>query len=125
MNTLNLTQLVDLIKTNLNNPELLEKMFRDDRKAFKTAFDSIYPEISGTDLAKVWKARLDFDNRPEILRIISFPEIAMVITVCFITAFLIKIPRYFQTRLSGGDVLHEERRNYSFFRTYTLHYQNK
>jgi hypothetical protein len=92
--------MIDKIKVNLSNPEILEDLYRSDRKNFKTAFDRIYPEIESSEPAKFWKARLEYDNKPDILKAISLAEIITVAVVCLITAFLIRIPALFQTRLS-------------------------
>jgi len=83
------------IRDNLSNPEKLEKLYREDRKTFRTAFDKIYPEIENTEPAKFWKARFEFDNKPDILRAFSFSEIAIVIAIGLFAAFLIKIPDLF------------------------------
>jgi hypothetical protein len=88
--------MLDEIKANLSNPEMLEKLYRGDPKAFKAAFDRIYPEIENTAHAKFWSARLKYDCKPEIPKTFSLSEIVTVITVCLITAFLIKIPDLFQ-----------------------------
>lgn len=88
--------MIDKIKANIGNPEYLEKLYHDDRKNFKAAFEKIYPEIENSESAKFWKARFDYDNKPEILKMITLPEIMMVVFVCLITAFLIKIPDIFR-----------------------------
>lgn len=88
------------IKANLNNPETLEKLYRDDRRAFKAEFEKLYPEIEKTESARFWKARLDFDNKPEILKTISLPELIPVAVVILITAFLVKIPDIFPVGFS-------------------------
>jgi hypothetical protein len=90
-----MNNLTDEIKDNLSNPEILEKLYRNDRKAFKSAFDNLFPEIAGSEPVKFWKARLEYDNKPEIHRTFTLSEIATVIAVCLITAFLIKIPGLF------------------------------
>lgn len=90
----------DNIKENLGNHGLLEKLYRNDRRAFKAAFDKTYPEIENTDIAKFWKARLDYDNNLEISRSVAISEIVMVVAVCLFTGFLIKIPELFQIRFS-------------------------
>jgi hypothetical protein len=91
---------MNLIKANLSNPETLEKMYRDDRKAFKSEFETLYHEIENTEAARFWKARLDFDNKPEILKTITLSELMVVAGVCLITAFLIKIPALFHLGIS-------------------------
>ncbi|HBZ21310.1 MAG TPA: DUF4153 domain-containing protein, partial [Bacteroidales bacterium] len=46
-------------------------------------------------------ARLDYDNKPDIMKEFSLAEIITVAAVCFIVAFLIKIPAFFS--LPYGD----------------------
>lgn len=94
--------MIEEIKANLRNPEMLEKLFHSDRRAFKSAFDMLYPDIETTEAAKFWKARLEYDGKPELLKAFSLSEITMVITVCLITAFLIKIPDLFNIRFSDA-----------------------
>src|SRR5512138_1025159 len=89
--------MLDKIKANLSNPEILENLYRGDRKNFRAAFDSIYPEIESSEPAKFWKARLEYDNKPDLLKAISSAEILTVLVVCLITAFLIRIPALFQS----------------------------
>ncbi len=85
----------DEIKTNLGNPEILEKLYRKDRKAFKTAFDSIYTEIESTETAKFWKVRLDYDIRPDTPKTFTMTELITVFVFCMIIVFFIKIPSIF------------------------------
>lgn len=85
----------DTIKSHLSNPEMLEKLFRNDRKAFKSEFDRIYPEIETTEAAKFWKARLDAENKSDIIKTFALSEIATVGALCILVAFLIKIPSLF------------------------------
>lgn len=84
------------INANLENPEKLEELYRDDRKAFKAAFDILYPDIKSTGPAGFWKVRMEYDGKHEILTPLGLPEIVWVIVVCIITAILIKIPAIFQ-----------------------------
>lgn len=88
------------ILDNLNNPEMLEKLFRDSRKGFREAFNEVYPEISEREAVKFWKARLEYDFRSDSPKTFELPELVKVITVCLITAFLIKIPALFNTGYS-------------------------
>jgi hypothetical protein len=54
--------MTDKIKENINNPEILERLYRNDRKSFESGFEKIYPEIENSEMAKFWKSRLDFHN---------------------------------------------------------------
>lgn len=89
------------IKANLGNPEILEGLYRNDRKAFKNAFDSLFQEIENTDAAKFWKSRLDYDSKPDILKTFTLREILIVAATGLLAAFLIKIPSIFS--LSDED----------------------
>jgi len=95
----------DRIKSNIGNYEALENLYRSDRKAFKTAFEKVYPEIENSEAARFWKTRLEYDDRTEALKNISVTEILKVIAICFITAFLIKIPEIFHISSSGENFL--------------------
>ena len=88
------------IKANINNPEMLEKLYRTDPKAFKSGFDKIYPEIENTGLAKFWKARLEYSKTPDRIKMPDLSEIVVVIIVCVIAGFLIKIPDLFNIKFS-------------------------
>jgi hypothetical protein len=90
----------DKIKANLSNHKMLEKLYREDRKVFEEEFERIYPEIENTESAKFWKARLDYDKKPDRQKIFDFSEIGNVIVLCLIIAFLIKIPALFNIGIS-------------------------
>jgi hypothetical protein len=83
------------VKANISNPEVLEKLYRKDSKAFKAAFDKIYPEIESSEPAKYWKIRLEYDFRPEPMKTFAVKEIISVIAIGLIVAILIKIPGLF------------------------------
>ncbi|HLP71641.1 MAG TPA: hypothetical protein VK155_01990 [Bacteroidales bacterium] len=94
------------IKSSLTNPEILEKLYHEDRKKFRNEFEKLYPEIENSEAAKFWKARLDYDSKPEILKTIALPEIIMVVAVCLLTAFLIKIPDIFRIKYPEESVFY-------------------
>jgi hypothetical protein len=83
------------IKENINNPEILERLYHEDRRSFKSDFEKIYPEIENLEIARFWKIRLDFGKSPEKLKIFSGTDILIVIVVCLFAGFLIKVPEFF------------------------------
>ncbi|HAX92539.1 MAG TPA: DUF4153 domain-containing protein [Bacteroidales bacterium] len=95
MNTETKINWADEIKANLGNPEILEGLYRNDRKAFKTAFDGLFQEIENTDAAKFWKPRLDYEIKPDILKTFTLKELLIVAATGLLAAFLIKIPAIF------------------------------
>jgi hypothetical protein len=84
--------MLEEIKSNLGNPEELEKLYRSDRKSFKASFDDLYKESPGSDLVKFWRVRLDYGNSAEVFKGISRSEILVVLAICLVTTFFIKLP---------------------------------
>lgn len=50
----------DEILLNQNNPLQLEKLYRGNKPNFKAAFNALYPELHGNQLAEGWYQRLNF-----------------------------------------------------------------
>lgn len=87
------------IKENIENPEQLEKLYRDDKKSFEKSFFEVYNEISDSKIAEFWKARLEYKNlvEPKIETIKT--DVLFLIITCLITGFLVKIPQIFDIKL--------------------------
>jgi len=83
------------IKEAIETPEILEKLYRSDKKAFEKAFYDVFPEISEQKTAEIWKARLDFDLSKASETRFSPKDIILVVIASLITGFLIKIPQIF------------------------------
>jgi hypothetical protein len=88
------------IKENINNPEILERLYRDDRKSFESDFEKVYPEIENSEIARFWKNRLDFDKEPEKTTSFQWSEILIMTAACIVVGFLIKIPALFNVDLT-------------------------
>ncbi len=52
----------DQILSHLGQAEELEKLYRKNKAEFKTAFQSLYPEIQGKEQAEFWQARLSYES---------------------------------------------------------------
>lgn len=50
------------ILLNMNNPRQLEKLYRDNKPTFKTAFNSVYPQLQENLLAEGWYQRLNYSH---------------------------------------------------------------
>lgn len=80
----------EIILNNLNNPGLLEKLYREDKNTFRREFNTIYSEISDHVAAKFWFERLNF-SREEI----SWGkngEIIVVAMLVFFAGLIAKLP---------------------------------
>lgn len=91
----------DRIKENINNPEKLEQLYRDDKTLFESGFSKAYPEIERSELSEYWKIRLDYGKVQErVGKKIFLPDIIILISACLSAAFLIKLPDIFNINLT-------------------------
>jgi hypothetical protein len=91
--------MTEKIKENINDPEKLEELYRQDKKSFELNFGKVYPEIENSEAAKFWKIRLEYDKP-----LIKFPgfrsrDLFVMIAACLITGFFIKLPALFNFNL--------------------------
>jgi len=98
---MNLSMIKIKIEGNIENPELLEKLYRDNKKDFKNAFHAIYPEIAAHTAAAFWKTRFRYDNSKESKLKINTTDILILIITCSITGILIKFPYIFNINLKN------------------------
>lgn len=52
----------DEIRTHINDPKQLEKMYRTNKVPFKQEFNALYPELKGNTLADFWNERLNYES---------------------------------------------------------------
>lgn len=80
------------IINNLSNPRQLEKLYRDNKTTFKSAFNSIYQDVRENPAAQIWNERLNFENQE-----ISWGtnrELLFVIAAAFVAGLIAKIPDF-------------------------------
>jgi hypothetical protein len=82
----------DSIRENISQPEVLERLYREDSKSFEKGFEQIYPEIKNSDIAAFWKVRLGYDQQLEKATSPSWMDIILLIIACTISGILIKLP---------------------------------
>ncbi len=80
------------IKQNLDNPRLLEKMYRENKPAFKREFNLIYQDIQQHQIAQVWNERLNFET--EEISWGTQNELIFVIVSSLIAGLIAKIPAF-------------------------------
>jgi hypothetical protein len=94
------------ILSHLDNPQQLEKLYRDNKSAFRQSFNALYPEIMDTRLAEFWHQRLNFD-RDEVFTV-NRREVVFVVVAALIAGLCAKLPEilsideeFFYTRNVG------------------------
>ncbi|MBT8195814.1 MAG: DUF4153 domain-containing protein [Bacteroidia bacterium] len=80
------------ISDNLNNPNELEKLYRNNKSLFKTEFNKLYPTLEDKPVAQFWNERLNFDT-PSISWGKS-GELVFVIVASLLAGFLAKLPDF-------------------------------
>ena len=83
------------IKKNIDNPEVMEELFQNDKKGFASAFEEVYPEIKDAGLSMFWKIRLEYERPVSSSKKLFLADIIKVIAVCAVLGFLIKMPAIF------------------------------
>lgn len=78
---------------NINNPEILEKLYRGNKKDFCRSFAEVSDNYD-SDIVKLWKLRLAQEKEPEKKEFLK-QDIIVVILISLLTGFLVKIPDMF------------------------------
>lgn len=83
------------IKDNINNPQILENLYRSDKRGFEKAFLELDTEIKETEISGFWKARLEYGKNKEEAVLISKKDLLYMGITCIIGGLLIKLPQIF------------------------------
>jgi hypothetical protein len=78
------------ILTNIDNPKELEKLYRDNKTAFKTEFNLLYPELTDNKLADYWNERLNYESSE--ISWGSNKELTFVIIASLLAGVIAKLP---------------------------------
>lgn len=81
------------IKSSLNNPNQLEKLYRENKTAFKKEFNTLYPDIKENTTAQIWNERLNFES--DEIYWGTKNELLFVIIASLIAGFIAKLPHFF------------------------------
>src|SRR5215212_5279596 len=82
----------EAILKHLDNPGQLEKLYRDNKTAFKKEFNFIYPDIREQTTARIWNERLNFESTE--ISWGSSRDIIFVLVASFIAGLVAKIPDF-------------------------------
>jgi len=85
--------MTEQIKNNLDNPNQLEKLYRENKTAFKKEFNTLYPDIKENTTAQIWNERLNFES--EEISWGTKNELMFVIIASLIAGFIAKLPQFF------------------------------
>lgn len=80
----------DEILDHIDNPRQLEKLYRNNKTAFKTEFNLLYPELAENQLAQYWNERLNYESSE--ISWGSNKELLFVIIIALIAGVTAKLP---------------------------------
>lgn len=83
----------DDILNRIDDPQHLEKLYRDNKTVFKKEFNSLYPQIAHSELAKYWNARLNYESAE--ISWGSKNELIFVIVASLLAGVIAKVPALF------------------------------
>jgi hypothetical protein len=96
----------DQILGHLNHPGELEKLYRSNKSLFKREFNTLYPEIQGSQFAVFWNERLNYER--EEINWATRRELVFVIIAIIFAGLTAKLPAFlhldeenFYTRNAG------------------------
>lgn len=81
------------ILDHINDPRLLEKLYRTNKLRFKKEFSLLYPSLQGNTLAEYWHERLYYEN--DELSFGSGRELMLVVLASILAGLLAKLPAMF------------------------------
>lgn len=90
-NTNNLIMREEIIN-NLDNPRQLEVLYRENKAAFRKAFNLVYPGIRDKTPARIWHERLNFEH--DEISWGTTGELLFVIAASFLAGLAAKIPAF-------------------------------
>ena len=78
---------------NINKPDGLEKLYRDNKQDFRNAFTEISDDYP-SDLVEFWKIRLAPENLPATKGFLKM-DLLVIMLLTFVTGLLVKLPEIF------------------------------
>jgi len=85
--------MIEQIKSNLDNPNQLEKLYRENKTTFKKDFNNLYADIKQNTTAQIWNERLNFES--DEISWGTKNELVFVIIASLIAGFIAKLPQFF------------------------------
>ncbi|HEY1025927.1 MAG TPA: hypothetical protein VGE26_12225 [Sphingobacteriaceae bacterium] len=83
----------DQIIAHLNDPKQLERLYREDKPAFKRAFNTVYPQFAGDPLVSFWNERLNFAK--DEISWGTRNDLIFVMVIALIAGLIAKLPAIF------------------------------
>ena len=80
------------IKININNPKVLEKLYRDDKTSFVNAFNAVYQDVKEQPAAQIWNERINFTQ--EDVAWGNKNEIIFIAVAAIISGLIAKMPGF-------------------------------
>ena len=80
------------IKININNPKQLEKLYREHKGIFTTAFNAVFQDIHHEPAAQAWNERLNYKDESVFWG--NKNEIIFIVVAAFVGGLIAKMPSF-------------------------------
>ncbi len=80
------------IKININNPKQLEKLYREHKSIFTTAFNNVFQEITNEPAAQAWNERLNYKDESVFWG--NKNEVIFIVIAALVAGLIAKIPSF-------------------------------
>ncbi len=81
------------ILSSLDNPRVLEKLYQENKAAFRREFNELYPQLTNTSVADFWHERLNYES--EKIFLTNRTELIFVIVTTLLAGIGVKLPEIF------------------------------
>ena len=81
------------IKININNPKKLEKLYREHKVIFTTAFNNVFQEITNEPAAQAWNERLNYKDESVFWG--NKNEVIFIVIAALVAGLIAKMPSFF------------------------------
>jgi hypothetical protein len=90
---INICSMKEEILAAMSDHRQLERLYRAQKGRFKKAFNDLYPDIRGADIADIWYERLNFEA--EEINWGTTKELVYIIMAALLAALIAKVPLIF------------------------------
>lgn len=98
------------IVNQIDNPKLLEKLYRKNKIAFERSFNAIFPQLIENSNAQVWNERLNYQHDETFFG--QKNDVIFILLAALITGLVAKIPSFTSTT---GEFFYPRNLGFLFF----------
>jgi hypothetical protein len=108
------------IKNQIDNPRILEKLYRKNKIAFERSFNAIFPQLIDNSNAQVWNERLNYQHDEVFFG--QKNDVLFILLATLITGLVAKIPSFTSIK---GEFFYPRNLGFLFFTMLMIYFSWK